>query len=88
MSHFDEGFAPPTACVQWCQLRSYDLNVLDDGVVVDLDWWNKHLERAGHDIRLSGRNLDGKFVTDGFATVQRNDLRIGTALAGGDTTRT
>ncbi|MFT7024270.1 MAG: hypothetical protein ACJA07_003380 [Rhodococcus sp. (in: high G+C Gram-positive bacteria)] len=64
------------------------MNVLDDGVVVDLDWWNKHLERAGHDIRLSGRNLDGKFVTDGFATVQRNDLRIGTDLAGGDTTRT
>ena len=84
MSHFDEGFAPPTACVQWCQLRSYHLNVLDDGVVVDLDWWNKHLERAGHDIRLRGRNLDGKTVADGFATVQRNDLRIGTDLAGGE----
>ncbi|QCB52021.1 hypothetical protein E5720_16210 [Rhodococcus sp. PAMC28707] len=84
MSRLDEGFAPPTACVQWCQLRTYDLNVLDDGVEVDLDWWNKHLDRAGHDIRLRGRNLDGHIVSDGVATVQRNDLRIDTDLADGE----
>jgi len=46
MSRLDEGFPPPTACVQWCQHRSYDLHVLDDGVEVDLDWWNGHLDRA------------------------------------------
>ncbi|WP_072804161.1 8-oxoguanine DNA glycosylase OGG fold protein [Rhodococcoides yunnanense] len=81
MSRLDEGFAPPAACVQWCQLRSYDLHVLDDGVEVDLGWWNDHLDRAGHDIRLRGRNLDGQVVSDGLATIQRNDLRIGTELA-------
>lgn len=67
--------------MQWCQLRSYDLHVLDDGVEVSLDWWNDHLDLAGHDIRLRGRNLDGKIVTDGTATIQRNDLRFGTELA-------
>ncbi|SNS95289.1 8-oxoguanine DNA glycosylase OGG fold protein [Rhodococcoides kyotonense] len=84
MSFLDEGFTPPEACVQWCQLRSYDLHVLDDGVLVDLDWWNTHLERAGHDIRLRGRNLDGAIVSHGAATVQRNDLRIDTELAEGE----
>ncbi|WP_283510454.1 hypothetical protein [Rhodococcus sp. G-MC3] len=81
MSQLDEGFAPPSGCVQWCQLRAHELHLLDDGVVVDLDWWNEHLKRAGHNLRLRGRNLDGKIVTDGMATVQRNDLRIGTELA-------
>ncbi|MGA9874168.1 MAG: hypothetical protein WBQ44_23915 [Rhodococcus sp. (in: high G+C Gram-positive bacteria)] len=80
----DEGFAPPAACVQWCQLRAFDLHVLDDGVVVDLDWWNNHLDRAGHTIRLCGRNLDGELVTDGRATLQRNDLRIDSELIDGD----
>ena len=84
MSRLDEGFPPPTACVQWCQHRSYDLHVLDDGVEVDLDWWNGHLDRAGHDLRLRGRNLDGEIVEYGGATVQRNDLRIGTDLAVGE----
>lgn len=74
MSRLDEGFPPPTACVQWCQHRSYDLHVLDDGVEVDLDWWNGHLDRAGHDLRLRGHNLDGEIVEYGGATVQRNDL--------------
>ena len=36
----DAGFETPEACVQWCQTRTYDLHVLDDGVRVDLDWWN------------------------------------------------
>jgi hypothetical protein len=84
MSRLDEGFPPPTACVQWCQHRSYDLHVLDDGVEVDLDWWNGHLDRAGHDLRLRGRNLDGEVVEYGGATVQRNDLRVGTDLAVGE----
>ena len=84
MSRLDEGFPPPTACVQWCQHRSYDLHVLDDGVEVDLDWWNGHLDKAGHDLRLRGRNLDGAIVEYGGATVQRNDLRIGTDLAVGE----
>ncbi|AII07151.1 8-oxoguanine DNA glycosylase OGG fold protein [Rhodococcus opacus] len=80
MSRLDEGFTPPKACVQWCQLRSYDLHVLDDGVEEDLGWWNDHLDRAGHDIRLRGRDLDGRIVEGGRATLQRNDLRIGTDL--------
>lgn len=84
MSFLDEGFTPPEACVQWCQLRSYDLHVLDDGVLVDLDWWNTHLERAGLNTRLRGRNLDGAIVSHGGATVQRNDLRIDTELAEGE----
>ena len=84
MSQLDDGFTPPKACVQWCQLRSYELQVLDDGVEVDLDWWNLHLRNAGHDIRLRGRDLDGAVVSDGSAIVQRNDLRVGTALVVGD----
>lgn len=81
MSQRDEGFSPPEACVQWCRHRTYDLHVLDDGVLVDLDWWNGHLDRAGHELRLRGRNLDGEVVEYGHATIQRNDLRIGTDLA-------
>ncbi|KZF06791.1 MAG: hypothetical protein WBD41_12525 [Rhodococcus sp. (in: high G+C Gram-positive bacteria)] len=81
MSRLDEGFDPPAACVQWCQLRNFDLHVLDDGVEVDLDWWNRHLREVGLDVRLRGRDLDGQIVTRGTATVQRNDLRMGTDLA-------
>ncbi|MBP1159819.1 hypothetical protein [Rhodococcus sp. PvR099] len=80
--HFgDEGFEPPDACLQWCRTRSYPLHVLDDGAPVDLDWWNEHLARAGHEIRLRGRDLDGRIVPEGIATVQRNDLRLGSELA-------
>ncbi|NMM86168.1 hypothetical protein B2J88_17630 [Rhodococcus sp. SRB_17] len=76
----DEGFEPPEACVQWCQVRNYDLHVLDDGSRVDLDWWNSHLREAKHEILLHGRDDDGKIVTTGLATVQRNDLRSGSEL--------
>ncbi len=31
MSRLGEGFPAPTAYVQWCQHRSFDLHVLDDG---------------------------------------------------------
>ena len=80
----DDGFEPPEACVQWCQVRNYDLHVLDDGATVDLDWWNSHLRDAKHEIRLRGRNDDGKIITAGFATVQRNDLRPGSELIESD----
>ncbi|MFE3289402.1 hypothetical protein [Rhodococcus sp. NPDC059234] len=76
----DEGFEPPEACVQWCRTRSYPLHVLDDGAQVDLDWWNGHLAQAGHEIRLRGRDLDGRVVAEGVAVVQRNDLRRGSEL--------
>jgi hypothetical protein len=81
---YDEGFEPPKACAEWCRLRMYDLQVLDDGVTVDLKWWNDHLEDAGHDIRLRGRNLDGRIVTSGKAVVPRNDLRLGSELVNAD----
>ncbi|WP_424805941.1 hypothetical protein [Rhodococcus sp. 27YEA15] len=80
----DEGFEPPEACVQWCRARSYDLHVLDDGAKVDLNWWNHHLHEAGHEIRLHGRDADGKIVDSGFAIVQRNDLRRGSELVEAD----
>ncbi|MCW0190522.1 MAG: hypothetical protein OJJ55_04410 [Rhodococcus sp.] len=76
----DDGFETPEACVQWCQTRTYDLHVLDDGARVDLDWWNAHLREAKHEIQLYGRDDDGKVVTSGLATVQRNDLRPGSEL--------
>lgn len=80
MHSFDEGFDPPRACVDWCRMRMFDLQVLDDGVRVDLAWWNLHLDAAGHEIRLRGRNLDGRVVTAGTAIVQRNDLALGSDL--------
>ncbi|SDE22778.1 hypothetical protein SAMN05444580_112102 [Rhodococcus tukisamuensis] len=76
MHLFDEGFEPPEDCVSWCKTRSYDLHVLDDGALVDLDWWNRHLEEDEHEIRLRGRDHDGRIVTGGRATVLRNDLRL------------
>lgn len=84
MHAYDEGFEPPKACAEWCRLRMYDLQVLDDGVTVDLKWWNDHLKDAGHDIRLRGRNLDGRIVTSGKAVVPRNDLRLGSELVNAD----
>jgi hypothetical protein len=80
MHPFDEGFEPPEDCVLWCQNRTYDIHVLDDDALVDLDWWNRHLREAEHDIRLRGRNYDGKVVEHGQATVLRNDLRLGSDL--------
>lgn len=58
MSRLDEGFAPPTACVQWCQLRSYELNVLDDGVAVDLDGWLEDPAVTGFTRRRYDRYLE------------------------------
>ncbi|MFZ2529204.1 MAG: hypothetical protein WAX14_16365 [Rhodococcus sp. (in: high G+C Gram-positive bacteria)] len=84
MHPYDEGFEPPQACSEWCRARSFDLQVLDEGVTVDLEWWNDHLERAEHRIRLRGRNLDGRVVTGGEAIVQRNDLRLGSELVDAD----
>ena len=84
MHPYDEGFEPPKACAEWCRARPFDLQVLDDGVTVDLQWWNDHLEDAGHEIRLRGRNLDGRIVTTGTAVVQRNDLRLGSDLIDAD----
>lgn len=33
----DYGFETPEACVQWRQIKTYDLYVLDHGARVDLD---------------------------------------------------
>lgn len=84
MHPYDEGFEPPRACSEWCRARSFDLQVLDEGVSVDLDWWNRNLARARHEIRLRGRNLDGRVVTGGTAIVQRNDLRLDSELVESD----
>lgn len=83
MHPFDEGFEPPEDCALWCSTRSYELHVLDDGATVDLDWWNRHLERDEQEIRLKGRDLDGRVVSGGRATVLRNDLRPGSDLVDG-----
>ncbi|MCL2536278.1 MAG: hypothetical protein FWE39_19125 [Nocardiaceae bacterium] len=81
MHLLDDGFMPPEACVQWCRARAYPLHVLDDSATVDLDWWNHHLREAEHEIRLRGRDLDGKVVDHGTAVVvQRADLRPGGEL--------
>lgn len=82
MHHLDEGFAPPEACAQWC--RAYPLHVRDEGVTVDLDWWNRKLGLREHEIRIRGRDLDGRIVDTGRGVVQRNDLRDGTELVDGD----
>ncbi|EHK83750.1 8-oxoguanine DNA glycosylase OGG fold protein [Rhodococcus pyridinivorans] len=84
MHPYDQGFEPPQACSEWCRARSFALQVLDEGVTVDLKWWNSHLERTGHDIRLRGRNLDGRIIDDGDAIVQRNDLRLDSELIEAD----
>ncbi|QBJ97885.1 hypothetical protein ERC79_19505 [Rhodococcus sp. ABRD24] len=80
MHQLDEGFEPPEACVQWCRARAYPLHVLDDGVQVDLNWWNHHLRENNHEIVLHGRDLDGQAVNHGTAVVQRNDLRLDSEL--------
>ncbi len=80
MHPFDEGFEPPKDCVLWCTNRTYDIHVLDDGVLVDLDWWNHHLETDEHQVRLKGRDMDGRVVSGGRATVLRNDLQLGSEL--------
>ncbi|MGW6694945.1 8-oxoguanine DNA glycosylase OGG fold protein [Rhodococcus sp. NPDC054953] len=84
MHPFDEGFEPPEDCVLWCRNRTHDLHVLDDGALVDLDWWNRHLHDDEQQIRLRGRDLDGRVVTGGRATVLRNDLRLGSDLVDAD----
>lgn len=84
MHPFDEGLRPPEDCVLWCSTRQYDIHVLDDGAIVDLDWWNRHLERDEHEIRLKGRDLDGRVVSGGRATILRNDLRLGSELVDTD----
>lgn len=82
MSQCDEGFPPRTACLQWCQHRNYDLHVLDDRVEMDLDWWNGHLDRAGHHLLVRRRKLDGEIFEYGAPTVQRTELWVGTGGAG------
>ncbi|PTR22921.1 hypothetical protein C8K36_110104 [Rhodococcus sp. OK519] len=77
MHLLDEGFAPPEACVQWCRARANPLHVLDDSAHVNLDWWNHQLRERKHEIRLRGRDLDGRVVERGTAVVQRNDLQLG-----------
>lgn len=84
MHSFDEGFEPPEDCVLWCKSRTYDIHILDDGALVDLDWWNRHLEDDEQEIRLKGRDLDGRIVEGGKATVLRNDLRLGSELVDAD----
>lgn len=84
MHLLDEGFEPPEACVQWCGARAYPLHVLDDGVHVDLNWWNHHLRESEHEIVLHGRDLDGRVVDRGTAIVQRNDLRLDSELFDAD----
>ncbi|MDG3012618.1 hypothetical protein G4X40_20975 [Rhodococcus sp. D2-41] len=80
----DDEFEPPAACIQWCSTRSYDLHVLDDGVEIDLDWWNSQVTKAGHEISLRARNFDGHIVNTGRAVLQRNDLRYHKELVDGD----
>ncbi|QKT10930.1 8-oxoguanine DNA glycosylase OGG fold protein [Rhodococcus sp. W8901] len=84
MHLLDEGFEPPEACMQWCGARAYPLHVLDDGVQVDLNWWNHHLRESKHEIVLHGRDLDGRVVNRGTAIVQRNDLRLDSELFDAD----
>ncbi len=65
-------------------MRMFDLQVLDDGVQVDLKWWNDHLTAAKHTVQLRGRNLDGRIVKSGKAVILRHDLRLNSDLVDAD----
>lgn len=87
MNLLDNYLRPPEACAQWCRSQPYEIQVLDDAAEVDLDWWNLRLRLHHLDIRLRGRDADGRIVDTGQAVALRGDLRVGSELLdGGDQT--
>lgn len=84
MNLLDNPLPPPDACRQWCNTQPYDLQVLDDAADIDLPWWNEKLKFQHFDLRLRGRDADGRIVTSGRAAVLRSDLRLDSPLIDGD----
>ncbi|WP_040775074.1 hypothetical protein [Rhodococcus rhodnii] len=73
----DEVLTVPDECVQWCATEPHDVAVLDDTVAIDLDWWNRRLERDEIPVQLRGRDEDGRVVESGQAFVRRDELAPG-----------
>ncbi len=69
----------PADCARWCHERAdsleRQLTVFEDGVQVDLDWWNLRLDKYDTPVRLLGRTLDDRIVSTGEAIIKRGDLR-------------
>ncbi|WP_200182823.1 hypothetical protein [Tomitella biformata] len=84
MNLLDNYLQPPEECAQWCRNQPYELQVLDDAADVDLDWWNLKLRVQHLDIRLRGRDSDGREVSVGKSMVLRGDLYPGSPLIEGE----
>ena len=70
----DAGLAIPEECVTWCQAQDYQVVVGDDMARVDLDWWNRRLQRRAIPTRIVGRDADGAPIDHGIGYLQRADL--------------
>lgn len=77
MSELDERLEVPQECVDWCHRQPYERTVLDDIVMVDLDWWNHHLRKLGIPATVVGREVDGHQIDRGLGYIRRGDLERG-----------
>ena len=66
----------PGECVAWCREQDYGVSVCDDMAPVDLDWWNRRLERHAIPTRIVGRDADGAPTDHGIGYLRRADLTV------------
>lgn len=73
---WDGELAVPEDCVAWCREQDYGVSVCDDMAPVDLDWWNRRLERHAIPTRIVGRDADGAPTDHGIGYLRRADLTV------------
>jgi hypothetical protein len=81
----DDGgdLAVPVECVAWCREQDYGVSVCDDMAPVDLDWWNRRLERHAIPARIVGRDADGAPTDHGIGYLRRADITADTVTGCG-----
>jgi hypothetical protein len=70
----DQELAVPEECVAWCREQDYEVMVGDDMAPVDLDWWNRRLQRHKIPAWITGRDADGLPTDHGIGYLRRADL--------------
>ncbi len=70
----DAGRAVPEECVTWCRAQDYQVVMGDDMACVDLDWWNRRLQRHAIPAQIVGRDADGAPTDHGIGYLRRADL--------------